>query len=64
MPIVRVEMFAGRSKEEKAKLSQAVTDAVVESTGASPAAVWVVIEDVKKDNWAFGGELASDKFPD
>jgi len=64
MPIVKVEMFEGRSKEQKAKLSQALTDAVVDVTGASPEAVWVVIDDVKKDNWAFGGQLASDKFPD
>jgi len=64
MPIIRVEMFAGRSREEKRKLSKALTDAMVQSTGANPDAVWVVLNDVEKEDWAFGGELGVDKFPE
>ena len=29
MPIVKVEMYAGRTKEQKAELAKAITDAVV-----------------------------------
>jgi 4-oxalocrotonate tautomerase len=42
MPIIRVEMFAGRDREQKRKLVKALTDAMVETTGASRDAVWVV----------------------
>jgi len=63
MPIIRVEMFKGRSRDEKRRLASALTDAMVEATGAKREAVWIVISDVEKEDWAFGGELGVDKFP-
>lgn len=62
MPIIRVEMFAGRDREQKRKLVKALTDAMVETTGANRDAVWVVINDVEKEDWGFGGELGVDKY--
>lgn len=61
MPYVRVEMLEGRSEEQKARLAQAITDAVVEHAGAKPDSVFVVLEDVKKGNWAIGGTLISQR---
>ena len=55
MPIIRVEMFTGRDREQKRKLVKALTDAMVETTGANRDAVWVVINDVEKEDWGFGG---------
>ena len=63
MPIIRVEMFKGRSREQKRTMVKALTDAMVESTGAKREAVWVVVKDVDKEDWGFGGELGVDKFP-
>jgi 4-oxalocrotonate tautomerase len=63
MPIIRVEMFKGRSREQKRTMVRALTDAMVESTGAKREAVWVVVKDVDKEDWGFGGELGVDKFP-
>jgi 4-oxalocrotonate tautomerase len=63
MPIIRVEMFKGRSREQKRTMVRALTDAMVESTGAKREAVWIVVKDVDKDDWGFGGELGVDKFP-
>lgn len=63
MPIIRVEMFKGRNRDEKRKLAEALTNAMVEATGARKEAVWVVLQDVEKEDWAFGGELGCDKFP-
>ncbi len=63
MPIIRVEMFKGRSREQKRELVQALTDAMVKTTGAKPEACWVVISDVEKEDWGFGGELGCDKYP-
>lgn len=64
MPIVRVEMFAGRSVEQKRELVKELTDAMVRVCGNSPSSIHVVIDDVQKENWGMGGELCSDKFPD
>ncbi len=63
MPIIRVEMFKGRTREEKRKLVEALTDAMVQSTGARREACWVVITDVDKEDWGFGGQLGCDKYP-
>lgn len=60
MPIVRVEMWPGRTHEQKQKLAKAITDAMVDIGKTTPEATIVVFEDVEKSNWAQSGELASD----
>jgi 4-oxalocrotonate tautomerase len=61
MPIVRVEMWAGRTTEQKEKIIKNVTEAMCESVGCPKEAVWVVIEDVPKENWGISGEQCSKK---
>lgn len=61
MPYVRIEMLEGRSDEQKAKLAQAITLAMMEHAGAKPDSVNIVIEDVKKSNWAVAGTMMSQK---
>lgn len=63
MPMIRVEMFAGRTVEQKRALAAALTDAFVNTCGGSREAVWVVMDDVPKENWAFGGRLGIDPKP-
>jgi 4-oxalocrotonate tautomerase len=60
MPIVRVEMWKGATKETKAKLAKAITDDVAAIAKKNPQNVIVVFEDYEKENWAIGGELSSD----
>lgn len=60
MPIVRVEMWSGRTHAQKAELAQAITDAMVKIAKTTPEATTVVFTDISKDNWAEGGRLASD----
>lgn len=64
MPVIRVDLFEGRDKAKKAELVKALTDDMVRITGCSEASVNVIINNVSKDDWGLGGELASDKFPD
>lgn len=64
MPIIRVEMFSGRSRDQKRELVKELTDAFVRTCGGSPAALTIVIDDVEKENWGSGGELCIDKYPD
>ena len=63
MPLIRVEMFEGRSEQEKRELAQALTKAFVDTCGGKPEAVSVIMRDVDKQDWAVGGELCSDLFP-
>ena len=64
MPVINVEMFAGRSREKKRALAKALTDAFVESCGGSPQSVQIIIRDVDKEDWSVGGSLAIDLHPD
>jgi 4-oxalocrotonate tautomerase len=61
MPTIHVQLFAGRTVEQKRALAQALTDATVRTLGGSPAAVDVIFTDVQKHDWASGGQLWSDK---
>jgi len=60
MPVVRVEMWPGRTHAQKAELARLVTEAVVEVSHTTPEATTVIFEDVSDENWAVGGVLASD----
>ena len=64
MPVIRVEMLAGRSVAQKRELVEVLTRETARIAGTNPASIFVVIEDVAKENWGAGGELMSDKYPD
>ena len=64
MPIIRVEMLEGRSVEKKAELVAALSRELQRVCGGSLDAIYVVIDEVKKDNWGVGGQLLSAKYPD
>ncbi|MFC2000311.1 4-oxalocrotonate tautomerase family protein [Chloroflexota bacterium] len=60
MPIIRVEMWPGRTHAQKAEIARLITEAVVDVAHTTPEATTVIFEDVPKENWAVGGILASD----
>ena len=61
MPIIHVNMFEGRTLEQKRKLVSSMTEAVVKSLDIKPEAVRIVLHDLPKQNFGAGGVLASDK---
>lgn len=63
MPTIHVQMFAGRTPDQKRALARALTEATVATIGASPESVDVIFTDVARDDWATGGVLWSDKAP-
>jgi 4-oxalocrotonate tautomerase len=63
MPTIRVELFAGRTHEQKAALAAALTEATVRTLGGSPDSVDVLFFDIERSDWATGGTLWSDKAP-
>lgn len=61
MPIVTVQLWEGRSVEQKRALCQAITDAMVEHAGARPEALHVILQEIPKENWSLGGVLGPDR---
>jgi 4-oxalocrotonate tautomerase len=61
MPVVIVELWEGRSVEQKRALCKAITDAMVEHAGARPDGLHVIIHEVAKENWARAGILGIDR---
>jgi 4-oxalocrotonate tautomerase len=61
MPTLRVELFEGRSADQKRALARELTDACVRVLGIQADGVDVIFQDVKREDWATGGVLWSDK---
>ena len=61
MPLVQVTMLQGRTVEQKRKLAQRITDAMVEEASARREAVVVTFVEVSKESYASGGTLMVDK---
>ncbi|WP_077623490.1 2-hydroxymuconate tautomerase [Sediminibacillus massiliensis] len=61
MPYVTVKMLDGRTDEQKRALVEKVTDAVVETTGASKEKVVVFIEEMNKSDYGVAGVRLSDQ---
>ena len=60
---VAVELFEGRSPQQKAALAKELTEACVRVLGSSASGVDVLFYDIAKHDWASGGVLWSDKAP-
>ena len=60
MPNIAIDMFEGRSKEEKAALCKAITEAVQGTLRCPAQAVHIIIRENPKENFAHAGELLSE----
>jgi 4-oxalocrotonate tautomerase len=60
MPIVRVEMWSGRTSAQKKELARVIKDAMVNIAHTTEEATIIIFEDIAKDDWARAGKLASD----
>ena len=61
MPIVQIEMFEGRTLEQKRAMVKEVTQALVSTVNCPPEAVKIVIREMKKEDLAEAGLLYCDK---
>ena len=60
MPMIHVEMFEGRTTEQRRALAKELTDGTCRALGCKPEAVQIILTDIKKENWAEAGKLFSD----
>ena len=57
MPMITVEWLEGRTPQQKAALTEAITKSFVEIAKVSTDQVWIVFKDVKRSDWAMSGKL-------
>lgn len=56
MPVIHVEMWKGRTVEQKNELSRAIIDSMVNIIKVRPESVQIIFSDVEKENWIIGGK--------
>jgi 4-oxalocrotonate tautomerase len=61
MPVVTVQLWEGRTVDQKRALVKAITDAMVEHAGANPDALHVVLQEIPRENWGRAGVLGVDR---
>lgn len=57
MPIVRVEMLAGRSADLKQRLAVEITALVARLCQSDPGHIYVMFSDVQHHDWAVAGQV-------
>ncbi len=60
MPVITVEMFEGRTKQQREAFAKAVTQAAVDTLKAPLDHTWVVFREYPKSYWAMGGKLCDE----
>ncbi|MCX7828403.1 MAG: 2-hydroxymuconate tautomerase family protein [Thermanaerothrix sp.] len=61
MPIVEIHMLEGRDATAKEELVKRVTDAVCASLGVQREQVRIIIREMRKEDYAVGGTLWSQR---
>jgi len=61
MPMITVDWLEGRTQQQKARLTAAMTRAFVEIAKVPTEQVWIVFREVKRSDWAMGGTLVAEK---
>ena len=57
MPMVRIELYPGRTPQQKADCARAVVEAIVKHLGTTPSATQVMFVDVEKHDWLTGDKI-------
>ncbi len=60
MPYVNIQITKGASREQKAHLVRDFTDSLVRELGKKREHIHVVIQEIKEENWGFGGLLTDE----
>jgi 4-oxalocrotonate tautomerase len=60
MPYVTVELYEGRTIEQKRAAAKAITDAIVNHLTTTAEATHIRFFDLKRENVAHAGKLSSD----
>lgn len=56
MPLVRIELFPGRSHAQKLEIAEAITRVLEEKAAIPPAATTVMFSEVAPADWVVAGK--------
>ena len=59
MPVITIDMWKGKTAEEKENMIKKVTKAVSDSMQIPIEAVHIIINETSRENWGIGGKQAS-----
>lgn len=57
MPMVRIELYAGRTPEQKTACAREIVKAMQQHLNAKPESIQVVFVDVPPSDWMQGAQL-------
>lgn len=60
MPLIRIDMFPGRTVDQKREMTEVFTKEICRIAKCTPEDVNIIFNDVEKENWAFAGVLGID----
>ena len=63
MPTLHVELFEGRTPDQKRVLAKELTDATVRALGVPADSVDIMMFDIPRHDWATAGVLWSERKP-
>jgi 4-oxalocrotonate tautomerase len=61
MPFINVKLVGTLTEEQKAEIADRFTKTLQEVAGKPPEYVYVVFDEVERENWAMAGKLFSDR---
>lgn len=61
MPIIKVELFEGRTPAQKREFAEVVTRETCRILNTTPDSVDILFTEIKKSDWATSGKLWSEK---
>lgn len=64
MPIIRVEMFKGRTPDQKKAIARELVEGFIRAAGGKPDAFHVLFTEVDKQDWAVGFQTMNERYPD
>jgi 4-oxalocrotonate tautomerase len=56
MPIIRIELFPGRSHQTKMDIARGITELLEEKAGISPSATTIMFTEIARSDWVVGGK--------
>ncbi len=57
MPVVNINILAGKTREQKEKMISGITDVIHQATDVPKEKIWIIINDIEPGNWASDGKL-------
>lgn len=60
MPRITIQMFEGRTQDQKRAICKRITQVMCEEAGVKPDAVTIVIDEMSKGNYAKAGVMKCD----